>query len=124
MHRILGAREFYGLRFSGFPRATLEPRPDTETLIDAVLPFIRATVTVKGSCRIADLGIGTGVIGLALLAENPEAQCLGVDMSAEAVATALENARALGLSARYTAVTGDWLSEIEARFDLIVSNPP
>ncbi|MBU4528697.1 MAG: peptide chain release factor N(5)-glutamine methyltransferase [Hoeflea sp.] len=123
VHRILGAREFYGLRF-GLSPATLEPRPDTETLIDAVLPFIRLTVTMKGSCRIVDLGIGTGAIGLALLAECPEAQCLGVDVSAEAVAIALENARSLGLSARYSAVTGDWLSGIEARFDLIVSNPP
>lgn len=123
VHRILGAREFYGLRL-GLSPATLEPRPDTETLIDAVVPFIRSVVTVKGSCRIADLGIGTGAIGLALLAECPEAQCLGVDVSAEAVATALENARSLGLSARYTALTGDWLSGIEARFDLIVSNPP
>lgn len=123
VHRILGAREFYGLRL-GLSPATLEPRPDTETLIDAVLPFIRSTVMVKGSCHIVDLGIGTGAIGLALLAECPEAQCLGVDVSADAVATALENARSLGLLARYTALTGDWLSGIEAQFDLIVSNPP
>ncbi|WP_081963768.1 peptide chain release factor N(5)-glutamine methyltransferase [Hoeflea sp. BAL378] len=123
VHRILGAREFYGLTLALTP-ATLEPRPDTETLIDAVLPFVRSTVAAKGACSIADLGIGTGAIGLALLAECPQARCLGVDVSADAVAAALQNARSLGLSARYEAVTGDWLTGIKARFDLIVSNPP
>ena len=123
VHRILGAREFYGLAF-GLSDATLEPRPDTETLVDAVLPFVRTTVGEKGTCRIVDLGIGTGAIGLAVLAECTDAQCLGVDISVEAVATALENARSLGLSDRYAAVTGDWLAGIEAQFDLIVSNPP
>ena len=123
VHRILGARDFYGLTL-GLSPATLEPRPDTETLIEAVLPLVRQTVAVKGSCSIVDLGIGTGAIGLALLAACPDAQCLGIDVSAEAVATALENAQALGLGARYSARQGDWLSGIETRFDLIVSNPP
>lgn len=123
VHRILGAREFYGLTL-GLSPATLEPRPDTETLVDAVLPFVRTTVTLKGSCRIVDLGIGTGAIGLALLSECPEARCLGIDVSADAVVAAVENARSLGLLARYTALTGDWLSGIDDRFDLIVSNPP
>jgi release factor glutamine methyltransferase len=123
VHRILGAREFYGLKL-GLSPATLEPRPDTETLIEAVLPLVRETVTAAGTCSIADLGIGTGAIGLALVAECPEARCLGIDVSAEAVATALENAKALGLDGRYSAVTGDWLAGIETRFDLIVSNPP
>ncbi|MDP3525237.1 MAG: peptide chain release factor N(5)-glutamine methyltransferase [Hoeflea sp.] len=123
VHRILGAREFYGLVL-GLSPATLEPRPDTETLIDAVLPFVRATIAAKGSCSIADLGIGTGAIGLALLAECREARCLGVDVSEDAVATATENARSLGLSPRYTARTGDWFAGIDMRFDLIVSNPP
>jgi len=123
VHRILGAREFYGLTLR-LSQATLEPRPDTETLIEAVLPLVRETVAAKGSCSIIDLGIGTGAIGLALVAECPQARCLGVDVSAEAVTTALENARSLGLSGRYSAITGDWLSGIETRFDLIVSNPP
>lgn len=123
VHRILGAREFYGLKL-GLSSATLEPRPDTETLIEAVLPLVRETVAARGTCSIADLGIGTGAIGLALMAECPDARCLGIDISAEAVATALENARALGLDGRYKAVTGDWLAGIETRFDMIVSNPP
>jgi len=123
VHRILGAREFYGLTF-GLSPATLEPRPDTETLIEAVLPLIRETIAAKGTCSIADLGIGTGAIGLALVAECPDASCLGIDISAEAVSTALENAQTLGLGGRYRAISGDWLSGIDARFDLIVSNPP
>ena len=123
VHRILGERDFYGLTLS-LSAATLEPRPDTETLIDAVLPLAEGIVAAKGSCSIVDLGVGTGAIGLALVASCPGARCLGVDISAEAVATALENARRLGLGDRYTAVTGDWLEGIDERFDLIVSNPP
>ena len=123
VHRILGSREFYGLTL-GLSPATLEPRPDTETLIDAVLPIIRERVASKGACSIVDLGIGTGAIGLALLAACPEARCLGIDVSAEAVETARANAKALGLDTRYQAIQGDWLSGIDARFDLIVSNPP
>jgi release factor glutamine methyltransferase len=123
VHRILGAREFYGLKL-GLSPATLEPRPDTETLIEAVLPLVRKAVAARGACSIADLGIGTGAIGLALVAECPDARCLGVDISAEAVATALENAKALGLDGRYSAITGDWLAGVETRFDMIVSNPP
>lgn len=123
VHRILGAREFYGLML-GLSPATLEPRPDTETLIEAVLPVIRETIAAKGRCSIADLGIGTGAIGLALVAECPNASCLGIDISEEAVETALKNAQALGLGEQYKAIQGDWLSGIERRFDLIVSNPP
>ncbi|SOE16606.1 [protein release factor]-glutamine N5-methyltransferase [Hoeflea halophila] len=123
VHRILGSREFYGLKL-GLSPATLEPRPDTETLVESVLPLMREISDAKGSCSIVDLGIGTGAIGLALVAECPHARCLGIDVSAQAVATARENAEALGLAGRYTATTGNWLTGIESRFDLIVSNPP
>ena len=123
VHRILGAREFYGLPLK-LSAATLEPRPDTETLVDAVLPLVRSIAEAKGGCSIIDLGAGTGAIGLALVAQCSGARCLGVDISAEAVATALDNTRALGLGDRYTATVGDWLAGIEARFDLIVCNPP
>ncbi|WP_394691919.1 peptide chain release factor N(5)-glutamine methyltransferase [Hoeflea sp.] len=123
LHRILGAREFYGLslKLSG---ATLEPRPDTETLVDTVLPFVHGRVAQTGGCEIVDLGIGAGGIGLALVAECSKARCLGIDVSDEAVATALENARDLGLSERYCAVTGNWFRGVEQQFDLVVSNPP
>jgi release factor glutamine methyltransferase len=117
------AGEFYGLPLA-LSAATLEPRPDTETLVEAALPFVQARAADNGVCTIVDLGVGAGGIGLALLAECARAQCLGIDVSAEAVRTALANANALGLSSRYRAVTGDWLEEINDRFDLIVSNPP
>jgi release factor glutamine methyltransferase len=123
VHRILGRRAFYGLPLA-LSAATLEPRPDTETLVEAALPFVQARAADNGVCTIVDLGVGAGGIGLALLAECARAQCLGIDVSAEAVRTALANANALGLSSRYRAVTGDWLEEINDRFDLIVSNPP
>lgn len=123
VHRILGAREFYGLSLK-LSQATLEPRPDTETLIDAVLPFVRECVALTNGCEIVDLGIGAGGIGLALLAECSQARCLGIDVSPDAVVTARANAEALGLSARYNAIVGDWLSGVEQCFDLIVSNPP
>ncbi|MCR6659927.1 MAG: methyltransferase domain-containing protein [Asticcacaulis sp.] len=99
VHRILGFREFYGLRLSLSPE-TLEPRPDTETLVDAVPPRLRQRPAASaGVCRILDLGTGTGAIALALLAQVPEATALGVDISADALATASRNAGENGLRA-------------------------
>ncbi|MEQ8481171.1 MAG: peptide chain release factor N(5)-glutamine methyltransferase [Hoeflea sp.] len=123
VYRILGWREFYGLSLV-LSEATLEPRSDTETLVDAVLPFVQECGVRKGRCDIADLGVGAGGIGLALVAGSSRARCLGIDLSATAVATAAANAEALGLSGRYRATKGDWLFGVEDTFDLIVSNPP
>jgi len=123
VHRILGARDFYGLSLHLSPE-TLEPRPDTETLVDAALAHVEAVITAKGWCHIADLGVGTGAIGLALLSSCPKASCFGVDISAGAVAVALDNAHRLGLSDRYQAVIGDWFDGVDRVFDVIVSNPP
>lgn len=123
VHRILGSREFYGLKLALSPD-TLEPRPDTETLVDAVLPFARAVVSRQGSCRILDLGTGTGAIALALLAEVPEATANGTDISAAALATAKKNAVSLGLESRFSASESSWFAEISGRYDVIVSNPP
>ncbi|KQZ14639.1 protein-(glutamine-N5) methyltransferase, release factor-specific [Mesorhizobium sp. Root554] len=123
VHRILGCREFYGLKLALSPD-TLEPRPDTETLVDAVLPFARAVVSRQGSCRILDLGTGTGAIALALLAEVPEATANGTDISAAALATAKKNAVSLGLESRFSASESSWFAEISGRYDVIVSNPP
>lgn len=123
VHRILGFREFYGLDLS-LSAETLEPRPDTEILIDAVLPFMREVVAREGACRVADLGTGTGAIALALLANVPEATAIGVDISQDALATAARNAANLGLSARFTALRSDWFSQIKGRFHVIASNPP
>lgn len=123
VHRILGFREFYGMRL-GLSAETLEPRPDTETLVDAVLPFVRETAAREGTCRILDLGTGTGAIALAFLVQEPRAVATGVDVSDDALATAAANAVDLGVSDRFSAKKSDWFAEITGRYHLIVSNPP
>jgi release factor glutamine methyltransferase len=123
VHRILGFRHFYGLKLFLSPE-TLEPRSDTETVVDAVLPALRQLAATKGACRILDLGTGTGAIALALLAEVPAAMAVGVDISPGALATATRNAAENGLSGRFEAVISDWFEKISGRYDVIVSNPP
>jgi release factor glutamine methyltransferase len=123
VHRILGFREFYGLRLNLSP-GTLEPRPDTETLVDAVLPHLRQLAATVGACRILDLGTGTGAIALALLAEVPAATAVGADISADALATANRNAKENGLSGRFQTVQSDWFEKISGSFHVIVANPP
>ncbi|ESW89785.1 peptide chain release factor N(5)-glutamine methyltransferase [Mesorhizobium sp. C280B] len=123
VHRILGYREFYGLRLSLSPQ-TLEPRPDTETLVEAILPFVKAMAAREGGCRILDLGTGTGAIALALLSAVPAATATGVDISQEALATAMRNAGELGLAGRFTALKSDWFEKVSGRYHVIVANPP
>lgn len=117
--RILGKREFYGRSFKITP-ATLDPRPDTETLIEAALAFM----PIDAACRIIDLGTGTGAIGVTLLAERPHATAVMTDISAEAIAIARENAELHGVGGRSLFVHGSWFAGIRDRFDLILSNPP
>jgi release factor glutamine methyltransferase len=117
--RLLGEKEFYGLSFALSPE-TLVPRPDTETLIDAVL----ATVDRIAQPAILDLGTGSGAILLALLTELPNATGVGVDLSADALATAARNAERLGIARRVQFRQGDWAAGIDRRFDIVVSNPP
>ena len=125
VHRILGFREFHGLTLCLSPE-TLEPRPDTEALVDAVLPFVRETAAALGTCRLLDLGTGTGAIALALLKEVPQAFAVGVDISDGALATARRNAEEAGLGARFRTLKSDWFAETKGRYryHLIVSNPP
>lgn len=123
VHRILGYREFHGLRLA-LSSETLEPRPDTETLVDAIAPFLREIAGRERECRILDLGTGTGAIALALLKEVPGAVAMGVDISEDALQTAAANARSAGLSARFTPVLSDWFSQVSGKFHGIVSNPP
>ncbi|PTE08178.1 peptide chain release factor N(5)-glutamine methyltransferase [Mesorhizobium helmanticense] len=123
VHRILGYREFHGLRLSLSPE-TLEPRPDTETLVEAVLPFVKATAERQGECRILDLGTGTGAIALALLDAVPGAVATGVDISQDALTTALRNAGDLGLAGRFKSLQSDWFEKVSGRYHVIAANPP
>ncbi len=123
VHRILGFREFYGLRLALSP-ATLEPRPDTETLVDAILPFVRERVRKSGACRMLDLGTGTGALALALLANLPGTTALATDISSLALRTAVENAVRHGLADRLSTLESSWWEKIGGVFDVIVSNPP
>ncbi len=122
--RILGAREFWGLSFT-LSGATLEPRPETETLVAAVLRRCEEGLGSRHAWRILDLGTGSGCIAIALLTELPSATALGVDRSVPALMTARENAEWLGVARRASWIAGDWTSSIScASFDILVSNPP
>lgn len=123
VHRILGHREFHGLDLL-LSKETLEPRPDTEVLVDTLLPALKKAVAAKGGARILDMGTGTGAIVLALLKECPEATGIGSDISADALETAARNAARNDLGARFEAIRSDWFEKISGRFDIIVSNPP
>jgi len=123
VHRIIGMRSFYGLDLE-LSAETLEPRPDTETLVDIVLPRAQAVLARKGACRILDLGTGTGAVALALLSQLPGATALGVDLAPGAVRTARLNAERNGLADRFEAEVSDWFTKSFGAWDFIVSNPP
>ena len=114
---LTGRKEFYGLALQVDARV-LDPRPDTETLVDWALHVIAQLP----SPRIADLGTGSGAIALALQSQRPTAQVLAVDASEGALAVAQANAQRLGLPVRFQ--HGNWLDGITGLFDAIVSNPP
>jgi release factor glutamine methyltransferase len=118
--RIVGRREFWGLEFA-LSRDTLDPRPETETVVEAVL---RRVLDRGAPLRLLDLGTGTGCILLALLSEFPAATGYGVDISLGAAATARRNAMELGLVERAHFFAGDWGAALAGGFDVIVSNPP
>lgn len=118
--RILGEKEFWGLRLA-LSAATLVPRPDTETVVEAALEIFTG---LPRPARIADLGTGSGAILLALLSEWPDTFGVGTDISLLALATARRNAATLGLAARAGFVACDYAAALAGPFDLIVSNPP
>ena len=122
LSRILGRREFWGLSLE-IEGATLDPRPDTETLVELALDLFSGPERSPPG-QILDLGTGSGALLLALLSEYPAAQGLGVDQDSGTLATAARNAARLGLGGRARFEVSDWLSEVSGRFDLIVSNPP
>lgn len=119
--RIIGQREFWSLGFAISPDV-LDPRPDTETLVDALL----ATETDRSRpLLIADLGTGSGCLLCASLSEFPNARGIGLDMSAEAIVVARNNAQSLGLAVRARFVRGHWASSVAANsIDVILTNPP
>ena len=121
--RILGAREFWGLRLT-LSAATLVPRPDTETVVELALDMMRAGPASDRQLRIADLGTGSGAILLALLSELPRAHGVGTDISGDALQTARSNAVDLGLADRATFIACDYAADLAGPFDLMVSNPP
>ena len=121
LSRIQGAREFWGLRFALSP-ATLDPRPDSETLVEALLA---ALPDRRAPIALLDLGTGSGCLLLALLSELPAAWGLGVDSSPAALEAAAANAAALGLAGRARFCAGDWAAMLTGgRWDAIVCNPP
>lgn len=120
MSHILGRREFWGRDFLVGPQV-LDPRADTETLVEAALGWAKDR---REPPRILDFGTGSGAILLTLLAELPGSTGLGIDLSEAALAMAAANAQALGLGERVRFQQGCWGEGVEERFDLIVSNPP
>lgn len=116
---LTGHKEFYGLELSVDARV-LDPRPDTETLVDWALELMPA----ESRCRVVDLGTGSGAIALALQSQRPLAQITAVDASADALAVASSNAQKLQLPVQFA--HGSWLQPLAGQepFDLIVSNPP
>ena len=118
--RIVGRREFWGLEFS-LSADTLDPRPETETLVEAM----RTRRPERDRAyRILDLGTGSGCLLLALLSELPNATGVGIDLSPGAIATARHNAEAFGLRERARFVVGDWGRALAGPFDVVVANPP
>ncbi len=115
---ITGHREFWGLNFAVSP-ATLIPRPDSETLIEAALATCPPGIT-----RILDLGTGTGCLLLAALTEFPAAWGIGTDISPAAAALAAHNAKILNLAPRTSFLAASWAAPLHQTFDLILSNPP
>lgn len=119
--RILGAREFFGLRFA-LNEATLVPRPETEMLVVRALAMLEH----RSQKRVLDLGTGSGCIGISILSENPAAQVVAVDIAPAAIDMARRNAATHGVAARFDARVGSWFEPLaeDERFDVIVSNPP
>lgn len=122
--RILGERDFWRHTFKLAPE-TLEPRPDSETLVEWAIDFLED----NDAPRIVDFGTGTGCLLLSTIGDLPGSSGIGLDISEGAVACARENARALDLDGQVEFRVSDWDSALDGReradgFDLVMSNPP
>jgi len=118
--RIIGSREFWSLNFA-LNEATLEPRPDSETVVQAVSGIVRKW---QKPLRLLDLGTGSGCLLLSLLHEIPHATGLGIDIAPRAIEQAQANARILQLQDRAQFQTGNWFMGLTEKFHVILSNPP
>lgn len=122
--RIMGQREFWGLPFSLSPH-TLDPRPETELLVEAVTGYASKEGLSGAPLRILDLGTGSGCLLGSILFELPASSGVGVDLSEKALWTARENLRRLGLLPRAAFLCADWIGALgDASFDIVVGNPP
>lgn len=118
--RIIGRREFWSRDFVLGPD-TLEPRPDSETLVEAALDLLPPDTTA----RILDLGTGTGCLLISILAERPGASGVGIDIAEGAVAIASINAARLGLADRARFARADFASfRADQPFTMVIANPP
>ncbi|WP_435237324.1 peptide chain release factor N(5)-glutamine methyltransferase [Psychromonas sp. PT13] len=113
---LTGIREFWSLPLK-VNDSTLIPRPDTEILVEAALEIL------PSQANILDMGTGTGAVILALASERPQANCVGIDFSANAVKLATENSKRLNIK-NTVFKQSDWFENVTSTFDLIVSNPP
>ena len=122
LSHIVGRRAFWTLEFEVAP-SVLDPRPESETVIEAVLSEITRAQSSQGP-RILDLGTGSGCLLLSLVSEIPGATGIGIDCSSDAILMARRNARRHGLDGRTGWVVSDWTSALDEQFEIVVSNPP
>jgi release factor glutamine methyltransferase len=121
--RIIGSKEFWGLQLQITP-ATLVPRPETETIVEAALSGMEGADQRTHPWRVADIGTGSGAILLALLSELPHARGVGTDINLSALRTARQNARRLNFASRASFVACSFAAALGGGFDVIVANPP
>lgn len=121
LSRLKGMREFWSLPFH-LNEDTLDPRPETEAVIDGVLTWVGPQTTYPW--HILDLGTGSGCLLITLLHELKHAIGTGIDISEKALAMAHENAILNGVDGRATFLKGNWGKNVDGPFDIIVSNPP
>ncbi|MBW8310090.1 MAG: peptide chain release factor N(5)-glutamine methyltransferase [Candidatus Paracaedibacteraceae bacterium] len=118
--KILGYKEFWGLKFR-VTAATLDPRPDSEVLIETALKYLPDH---QIPLRVLDLGTGSGCLLLSLLSELTTATGVGIDFSEAALAVAQENAQTLKIQDRCEFIQSNWFENVSGRFDIILANPP
>ncbi len=121
--RILGRRGFWGFDLE-LNDATLEPRPDTETLVESVLDWLSVEKRLDDPVRVLDIGTGSGAILIALLSELPMSRGVGTDVSPEAAGQAWRNLQSANMGARGCIVCCSYAKALLGPFDIVVSNPP